>query len=161
MSKPFFGGMPTEPDVKALQEAFPDVAKGETITHDAIEGVIRYSRQSGRYRIVVKAWRKHLLTTQNVDLGAIHGIGFRALNAEERINESIRGVRSGVRKTMRSVSRASYARTDDPVLVSKQDLLRRYGAAMSAQAANTFKQLDPPPAPQALPRIVPPAKVSG
>ncbi|KQP36110.1 hypothetical protein [Pseudorhodoferax sp. Leaf274] len=155
MSKVYFGGMPTEPDVKKLLAAFPDIQEGDEIAHEDIERVIGHKREDNRYRAVVAAWRKRLLNDENQDLGAVSGIGFKCLAPDERISRSVDGFQSGTRKQLRSVRRAQLVRTDDPILTAKQDGMRRYGLALADQAAKMMKEIEPPKPQAQMPRLVP------
>jgi len=157
MSKVFFGGIPTSSDVRKLNEAFGVPAIGAEFTHDQVAEATGIAKEKNRYRTVVSAWRAQLLRDHNIDLGSVPGFGFRALDAGERISAGIKGVRQGVRKQLRAIRRADTARTDDALLQRKQDLLRRYGAALAADANKTMQQLEPPkPQPQQ-PRAIPSA----
>lgn len=152
MSKVFFGGTPTAIDVRKLVDVFgvPDV--GTEITHEQVEACIGLKRTQTRYRTVTLAWRGSLLREHNVDLSAERGTGFRALAPDERVSAGVVGVQSGVRKQMRSIKRADMAVTDDPVLMHKQNTLRRYGVLLAAESTSLMKTIEPPKAPDQLPR---------
>lgn len=155
MSKLFLGGVPTNADVRKLKEAFPDLTEGSEITHEEVERVVQLSRESSRYRSVTRAWRRDLLTHSGIDLAAVPGIGFRCLDAGERIAASVDGFKSGTRKQMRAVRRSALVQTDDPMLVKKQDVLRRFGAAIAQEAGAMLKEIEPPRAQQQAPRLIP------
>jgi hypothetical protein len=155
MGQVHFGGLPTNIDVRKLREAFGSLREGDEITHEMIEEVIGFKRDSSRYRTVTLAWRTALLKEDGIELGAVTGIGFRYLNASERIASSLRGFQSGTRKQMRSVRKAVQVRTDDPTLIKRQDLMRRFGAAIAAEATSMMKEIEPPKSQSQLPRLVP------
>lgn len=155
MSKVHFGGMPTEIDVRAITEAFPDLREGTEIMHDEIVRVIRVEHGSNRYRAVTEAWRRQMLNQHNVEIAAVPGSGFRVLPPDERISGSIKGFQIGMRKQLRAVKRSGMVRTDDEGLRRKQDLLRRYGAAIASEASNMMKEIEPPKPQQQMPRLVP------
>jgi hypothetical protein len=155
MSKMFFGGMPTDIDVRRLEEAFPKLQEGDDISHEQVEAVIGVDHTKSRYRVVTNAWRKQLLRDSNIELGSVSGVGFRCLKPEERISGSVKGFQQGVRKQMRSVKRSALVRTDDERLMKKQDLLRRYGAAIVNEATNMMKEIEPPKPQAQMPRIGP------
>jgi hypothetical protein len=152
MSKMFFGGVPTALDVRKLQEAFPALSPGDEIEHEQIEAVIEVDRASSRYRTVTNAWRKHLLTDANIDIGAISGVGFRVLLDHERISTSVKGFQSGVRKQIRCVKRAILVRTDDEILRRKQEVMNRLGIAIASQATTMMREIEPPKRTQGLPK---------
>lgn len=154
MSKVFFGGMPTEIDVKKLREAFPEINEGDEIAHEQIEKLLNLDRNANRYRTVTEVWRKKLLN-EGTDMGAVAGVGFRCLNPKERITRSVEGFQSGTRKQLRAVRRSALVRTDDPILGRKQDLLRRYGAAIANEANSMMREIEPPKPQQQMSRFPP------
>lgn len=151
MGKAFFAGLPTEIDVRKLRAAFPKVSEGDEITHGQLEEALGFPRSKNRYRTVTNAWRKQLFN-EGLDLGAVVGVGFRCLTAPERISGSIKGFQAGTRKQLRSVRRAVVVRTEDPILVHKQDLLRRAGAAIVKEANTLMREIEPPAAARQLPK---------
>ncbi|MBX3703979.1 MAG: hypothetical protein KF822_09415 [Steroidobacteraceae bacterium] len=154
MSKPFFGGIPADIDVRKLEERFGDPQEGQEFGHDEVEAVLGLERGSNRYRTVTDAWRRRLLNQRNIEVGAVPGVGFRCLTPAERVDGSLKGFRTGTRQQLRSVRRAAVVRTEDEGLRHKQDLLRRYGAAISAEASNMMQEIEPPKAQPQMPRLV-------
>lgn len=154
MSKTYFGGIPTSVDTRRLDEQFAGLMDGDEITHDEIEVVIGVRRGSSRYRTVTDAWRRSLLREKNIELAAVSGVGFRCLPPAERISASVRGVQSGMRKQLRSITRSAMVRTEDEGLRRKQDLLQRYGAVLRAEASKTMQEIEPPKPTQSQPRLV-------
>lgn len=155
MSKMFFGGQPTAYEVRKLEEAFPALKEEDEVTHDQIEAVIKVTRRTNRYRNVVSAWRKKTLREKNIDLGSVHAVGYRCLLPPERVGAGIKGVQSGVRLQLKSINRACLAETEDRVLRSKQEVMRRYGVALSHEASTLMKEIALPKAPEQLPRLKP------
>ncbi len=97
MSRPFFGGIPTKPDVEKLMDHF-SVQEGDVIEHENIIAVIGVEPSSNRYRNVVNAWRKALLTQKNLLLVAIPSVGYKVLTPTERVAHGVDGfVKSGRR----------------------------------------------------------------
>ncbi len=158
MAKAFFGGIPTSIDVRKLREAFPSLREGDEITHEQVEAVIGSERHASRYRTVTSAWRRELLRNDGIEIGAVIGIGFRCLTPPERIDSSVAGVKAGARKQIRAVRRAEFVKTNDPVLVRKQGILRRLGVAVMQEMTSMAHQIEPPKASPQLPRLVPKAK---
>ncbi len=152
MSKAYFGGMPTDLDVRKLIETFPELVEGACVTHDEIEAVIGVDRHSNRYRAITIAWRSKLLRDENMEIGAVNGVGFEVRTPEGRMSSSIKGFQSGTKKQLRSVKRALLVRTDDPLLRQKQDLMQRFGAAIASQSGSLMKDIETPKAVEALPR---------
>jgi hypothetical protein len=153
MSKVHFGGIPTAVDVRKLLQAFGEPTEGTEVTHDDIERVISHRRDSHRYRTVTNAWRQQLRRDHNIEMGAVPGVGFRCLNAEERVSAGINGIQSGARKQLRSIKRVCSVQTDDPVLTKKQELATRYGVALAAEHNAMMKQIEPPKPQQQMPRL--------
>ena len=101
----FQGGVPTEPDVKRLDVAFPSPETETEITHDQLEAILNLSRRSSRYRTVLQAWRRKLMRLKNLDTEAIPNRGYKILREYERVNVSAKNFRQGVRKVGRAVTR--------------------------------------------------------
>jgi hypothetical protein len=152
MSKAYFGGLPTAIDVRKLSDSFGEPDVGRTITHEEIEAALGIEHASNRYRTVVLSWRRKLLSESNIELGAVPGVGFKVLAADERISGSISSFQCGTRKQMRSVRRAMLVRTDDEILRRKQDVMQRTGSAIAAQASVLMKSIEPPKPTSALPK---------
>lgn len=148
--KLFFRGGPTDGQVQLLMAAFGTPKVGALITHEDVEATVGQQRTQHRYKSIVRAWRRTLLDKHNVDMGAVAGIGWKALRDDERIDAGIKGNRAGVRKIVRSVRRSDAVVTEDLVLVQKQMIQRRLGIAMQAEYAAATKALVaiPPPSMQ-------------
>lgn len=153
-SKMFFGGMPTGPDVRKLIAAFGKPTPGTEITHEEIEAVLSITRKESRYSVVTLAWRKQLLKDDSIDIGAVNGIGFRALIDSERVSNGVSGVQQGARKQMRSIKRATMLETANPELQKKQELLTRYGIALQGEVNTMLKQIAAPKPAEQMPRLV-------
>lgn len=154
MTKIFFGGVPTDADVRKLEDAFGVPEIGTEIPHEDVESVLGLNRKQSRYITVTGAWRKRMATTHNVEIAAIPKVGFKCLSDKERIEFGMKGFQSGMRKQGRSVRKVSHVRTEDPVLLKTQDVMRRYHIAMTQQAASMMKEIEPPSAVSRLPRRV-------
>ena len=131
--EPFFGGLPTGPDVRKLQEHFPDLESrlGITIPHEEIEKVLGLKRHETRYKVVVMAWRKRLAQDSNGrvqirgDLREVVGIGFRVLNDSEMVQ-----FHSDLKRGMTRKGRRAYivlANTDDAHLTDDEKRVRAHG----------------------------------
>ena len=129
----YFGGLPTGPDVRKLQEHFPDMESrlGTTIPHEEIEKVLNLKRHETRYKVVTMAWRKRLAQDSNGriqirgDLREIIGIGFRVLNDSEMIQ-----FHSDLRHGMTRKGRKAYvvlANTDEANLSEDEKRVRSHG----------------------------------
>lgn len=98
----FLGGVPTEPDVKRLTTAFPNLKPGDQISHKEIEEVIGVQHGSNRYVCVTGAWRKQLVKVGNLRLAAIPGIGFRVLDAMDRVTDNVKRYGRGAKQIRRA-----------------------------------------------------------
>lgn len=130
MSKMFFGGIPTAPEVEKLIKTFEPFDVGNIILHESIEKVLGHPIRSARYKVVTNAWRRKLLQHFNIELGSLHGLGLKVLSNGERIEAGEKGAQCGTRKILRSVKKTVVVVTDDPLLKRKQELLQRYAAAV-------------------------------
>lgn len=154
----FLGGVPTEPDVKRLIEAYSTLKPGDEITHAEMARTIDADERSNRYRTVVTAWRRQMLKLHNVDMQPIRGVGFRIIDGIERISASVKDYGGGVRKIVRSVGRARRVEmeklTNEQQRVSEHALRHMEATADSARRAS--KEIASKFTPQAqLPRARP------
>lgn len=85
----YFGGVPTEPDVKRILDKWGVPTEGQTIGYDDIEALIHTPRTAHRFRTVTHAWRSQLLRAHNVRMLCVDGVGFCAGTPEQRLNEVV------------------------------------------------------------------------
>lgn len=137
----FHGGVPTEPDVKKLLEAFAEKATGSEITHEEVEQVLGISRNANRYRIVVEAWRSHQFKQNNIEIGALRGVGFKYLLPGERVDASFARFQFGLRQQKRSIEHAIRTPKQDllPHQVAKVEHIINAGAAVVFQAQHMLR----------------------
>jgi len=141
-SGPFFGGIPTGPDVKKLEQKYGSPEPG-IIRHEDIEAVISEQRNSARYRCVVGAWRSRLLREDNIATKAEPAIGIRILTEQERVDEAQRHLGLSARRVLRDHRWAMMidASKLDELSLRKRDHLIRASAAMAESAATNVKAL--------------------
>jgi hypothetical protein len=118
--KVFLAGMPTEPDVKLLKQAF-ELKDNLEISHEQVEKIIGVSRKTWRYRSIVDAWRRAVEREQNIIIGAIPGIGFKVLPPSERVSLCVSKVASGTRMVRRAGVRAAMIPTHN---LSKEEQMK-------------------------------------
>ena len=135
-AKLYFGGIPTEPDVRKLFERFGTPQPG-LLAHETIESVIREKHTAGRYRTIVGSWRRKLLREYNVATKAEPGEGIRVLTEPERVDEG----RALLGKSARQIVRAhrwsvmiDATKLDD---ISRRKLDHTVRASATAAAAVT------------------------
>lgn len=101
----FFAGLPTGPDVRKLETAFPDVLsmRGQVILHEQIEQILGHKRTESRYRTVFSAWRRKVERETGVVITGI-GVagGFRVLADGEQVSFGVRQRVSAARKIKRA-----------------------------------------------------------
>ena len=70
--KVFFGGVPTEPDIKKIREVFPDtkLEEGDRIPYRKISDVISEEYNTSRWRTVTMQWRKKVEKDTGIIIGA-------------------------------------------------------------------------------------------
>jgi len=158
MNKQYFGGLPTNLDVRKLRKAFDPLHVGTEITYEMVEDVLGIAQDKPRWKTVTAAWRKQLLNEEGLDLGiGKAGVSFKCLNEKERIDDSIGRFKQGTRKQMRAVKRAIVVQTDDPLLQKKQDSIQRFGAAIMHEANLMQRSIAAPKPPEPAPRREPKA----
>ena len=98
-------GIPYGPDVRKLEEAFPSPDEDQIIRHGEFEGLLKIESQTSRYYGVINTWRRRLRNERNIDSEWLHGIGLKILNPADRLKESERNVKQGIRHTGRAFRR--------------------------------------------------------
>lgn len=104
MTRLFLGGLPTEPDIKRIREAFPDceLKAGDIIRHDNIERVLQVKKGSSRYQTLTTRWRKLVETESGIIIGAERGTGFKVLSDGQKVGLSGAKLRSAARFARRA-----------------------------------------------------------
>ncbi len=108
----FGGGVPTEPDVKRLMEAFPSLTPGTILKHGQVSEVIGVTWRTSRYRTICSAWRHRLKREQNVVVRSLPGVGYVVRAEAERVNDAIGDGRRGVRTIGRAVRDIGLVKTE-------------------------------------------------
>lgn len=105
-----FGGLPTAPQVRKLEEAYPDLEalRGTNILHADIERLIGEKRGEGRYKTVTNSWRKRAEDKNFVidGEGEAVGVGFRVLTHAEQAEHSRKRRKRGIRQIRRGFTEA-------------------------------------------------------
>lgn len=141
----FNSGVPTEPDVRKLMEAFPDLHDGDKVSYKQaarLIGIDNY-RTSMRFRTVTTAWRNRMFKQHNLLLVADPNEGWHVAEPYERVQYSGSKFRSGMRFTRRAGNLA--ARTDvtelDPEQQRARDHIVSVAGSVAAVAATAAKRL--------------------
>lgn len=98
-------GIPYGPDVRKLEEAYPSPEEDQVLHHSTLEALLKIQQKTQRYYGVINTWRKRLRTERNIDTEWIHGVGLKILNPADRLKESERNVKQGIRHTGRAFRR--------------------------------------------------------
>lgn len=145
-SKLFVGGVPTDPDVRKLREAFGVPNEGTLLAWVEIERVIGEKKGTSRFNTVVGAYRRAMKREHNAVFEAVPGKGLLHLPPNERVEFGIRNRQFGIRKTFRAVS--VIATTDRKRLTPENgrvaDHNDRFAAAMRLTVATQAKELNLP-----------------
>ncbi|CAB4196166.1 hypothetical protein UFOVP1299_59 [uncultured Caudovirales phage] len=130
MSKVFFGGLPTDAEVKALLALYGAVTPGTFISHEDIAALTNTKVKSSRYLTIVMVWRKRLLNDHAIVLKSIRGKGYVSLSDVEKIDAATDKFATGTRTHQRAIIIGSAADREqlDSVTAAKHDHLMRLGA---------------------------------
>lgn len=83
-------GIPTEHDVRKLQDAFLVPQEGRVITHEEIESLLGITRKTCRYRTVIGLWRDRLAIESHLYMKAQNGVGYLVLDPTGCISSAYR-----------------------------------------------------------------------
>jgi len=137
--KIYFGGVPTDGELKLLLEAFDDLKEEAVITHDQITEVIGVEWKTDRYRTVTDRWKKTIFREQNIDIAAIPSVGFRVLTPDERVKYGIKDAGSAHRKLTRArtrTGRADTKRLSEQMLLKQEHAMRLFDAQLEDSRRN-------------------------
>jgi hypothetical protein len=110
MARTFFRGVPTEVDVRRLEDAFGLPAEDTLIEYAAIEEALQLAKESNRFETVVRAWRDKLYDQYNLLLVAVRGQGLKAATPDTRVSVASKKQQQGRKLIMRGTHIA--VRTD-------------------------------------------------
>lgn len=141
----FNAGIPTEPDVKRLMDAFPNLKDGDKITYEAAAHIIGIEsfRTSLRFRTVTARWRNLLYRNSNIYMTCIPNYGWQVADPFRRVQSSGAKFKSALRQTRRAGDLA--IKTDVTGLDAEQQRIRDHvvsvAGAMQTVAATAAKRL--------------------
>ena len=100
----FFGGIPTEPDIKRLRERWPEeeMKVGDVIKYEDLQKFLGLHKDSKRFRTVTHRWRRIVESETHIILGAETGVGFKVLSEPEKVLLSGSKLRMAGRAASRS-----------------------------------------------------------
>ena len=98
-------GIPYGPDVRKLEETYPSPEEDSILRHTELETLLKIEQKTQRYYGVINTWRRRLRTERNIDSEWVHGVGLKILNPADRLKESERNIKQGIRHTGRAFKR--------------------------------------------------------
>ena len=98
-------GIPYGPDVRKLEEAYPSPDEDSILRHGDLETLLKIQQKTQRYYGVINTWRRRLRTERNIDSEWVHGVGLKILSPADRLKESERNIKQGIRHTGRAFKR--------------------------------------------------------
>jgi hypothetical protein len=128
----FFGGVPTDIDIRTLREAFPEskMAPGVKISYDKVAELLDVESRSYRFRTVTHRWRRLVEKDTGIVIGAGNGT-FVVMDDHEKLDLSVSKLRASYRSVRRSVTVAGL--TDRKVLTTEEQ--KKYDALTAKQKA--------------------------
>lgn len=151
---PFDTGMPTAPDVAALQKRFPDLKLGERVPYADVESVVGAAWNSPRFKSVTNVWRAREQESGRV-LVCVPGRAFVVATADDITGETPAVLRTIGRKSRKHRQRLTTIR---PTSELQRRTVEHHGLLMLAieRDAKAARHKILPPNPVAdLPRIGP------
>lgn len=100
----FFGGLPTDVEIRALRERWPEshMEPGDFVGYGEIASVIGADKGTSRYSVVVNRWRRIVERETGKILKAQRGEGFRVLSETEKVDLTEDTAASGDRRYRRA-----------------------------------------------------------
>ena len=98
-------GIPYGPDIRKLEEAFPNPEEDQVIKSEEFENIIRVPQKTQRFYGVINTWRRRLRTDRNIDSEWLPGVGVKILDPADRLKVSESNIKHGIRKTGRGFRR--------------------------------------------------------
>lgn len=156
MSRLFFGGIPTEVDVKKLETAYGTPTPGAVLKHEEIERVIGHAWKTARYTSVLNQWRNRLYRSANIVSVVDAGIGVRFLHEHERVGlcrGRLKQSAKHMRRTAVVANSTDVTKIADPMIRAEAGRIVEVTNRLFMYAASEVKALQPPKPPAALPKV--------
>lgn len=106
----FLGGIPTDMDIKKLQDTFPEctLSPGVVIPYSSIAPVIDCNPKTLRFKTVTTRWRNIVEKNTGIRIGTTGDGSFKVLSHSEKLS-AIEGKRRSLdRQTRKNLIRTSY-----------------------------------------------------
>lgn len=146
MSRPFFGGVPTGPDVEKLKEAF-DIQKGQIVPYEEIAKVIGVGYGTNRFESVVKSWQSIIFRDKGIE-SIREGCAVCFLTADQAQNQTRARIKRIGKASGRNLVKTSVI---NPLELSSEQkreehsILKRESIAIHEFVSKSFKQIVLPP----------------
>lgn len=136
-------GIPYGPDIRKLEEAYPNPEEDQVFTHKELEALLRIEQKSQRYYGVINSWRRRLRNERNIDSEWVHGVGVKILNPADRLKVSEGNIKQGIRHTGRAFRRLAITPRErlDAVGQQRYDHQLQVGAKLTAAMNDAKKEL--------------------
>ncbi len=108
-----------------------ELKEGDLVTYSQLEQWVMEKKETNRFKGVIVAWRKALRHDNNLLLTCIPKVGYKVLNASERILVSSKRYKNGVRRIVTAAIDARDTSTEklDSVAMKKRDHLIMQGGS--------------------------------
>lgn len=146
-TKLYFGGIPTDLDVKKLQEHWPEneMKPGDTYEYEEISGLLDVPVKSNRFRTITNRWRRVVEHAVGIIIGPSDGKCLKVLTESEKLGLSRSKLRTSSKLGRRSMT--ILARTDRKALSDAERAAYDHQKETSAKvisAAQLRKSIDMP-----------------
>lgn len=136
-------GIPYGPDVRKLEETYPNPEEDQIIKHEDFEKIIRTEQKTARFYGVINAWRRRLRADRNIDSEWVQGVGVKILNPAERLKVSESNIKQGIRHTGRAFRRLAITPRDrlDGIGQQRYDHQLQAVAKLTTAGRETLKEI--------------------
>lgn len=102
--KPYFGGIPTDIDVRRMRESFPKEAlkPGKMIPYAEVEKVISVKHHECRFKTVTNRWRRLMENEMDIVIGCVRA-GFIVKDDHDMVDMMGSKLRSAIRSSKRAI----------------------------------------------------------
>ena len=139
----FFGGIPTDEDVKKLEAAFGIPKEGADLPYAQVESVLHITRSENRWHSVTAAWRKKLWRTHNLKIACRSGEAFVCLAPMARVDFCAGRLKQNYRGIIRAseVARTTNRDALTPEARGRCDHYARVSATLRLAEMTVAKQI--------------------
>ncbi len=120
---------------EVLVEKINGLNYGDVITHQQIALLIEEEYPSGRYNSTITKAKKILLKKYNKSIENIHGDGYRVVNPDDFVNQSLKHYKRGFNEMQKGYDTLEYAPTKDMTKEGRDTYRRVHDRAITLAAA--------------------------